>query len=185
MHVLLSATMVATLAAVVHGQAGPTSGDLTCGSTVTGDTRGAVNAVGSNSGEHHYSVHVTTVQWLRHHFGPFSTRFPAPCHPMHAVLYALGNAAILPLRYPHQTRLVLAIRYYPQFPTSGHHLHVFDLHGIRVRYPAPSVLRKPPYWHRDCKRRRRMVGIETSKTSRSFKKRVSPYCASAAYAMVL
>ena len=43
---------------------GETSGEITCGSTVTGDTTGATHVVGSSSGEHWYTITVTeTQQW--------------------------------------------------------------------------------------------------------------------------
>ena len=41
------------------------SGDLTCGSTVTGDTAGTVHAVGDDSGEHYYLVTVNQTQLYR------------------------------------------------------------------------------------------------------------------------
>ena len=37
-------------------------GDLSCGSTFTGDTTGAVHVVGTDSGEHYYRLTVTTTQ---------------------------------------------------------------------------------------------------------------------------
>ena len=47
---------------------GESSGELTCGSSVSGDTTGAVHVVGATSGEHHYSVTVaatTTYTFVR------------------------------------------------------------------------------------------------------------------------
>ena len=41
---------------------GESSGDLTCGSSFTGDTTGAEHVVGAPSGEHWYSLTVSTTQ---------------------------------------------------------------------------------------------------------------------------
>ena len=48
-----------TLISTAQAQSHSSSGNLACGSTVTGDTTGAAHNVGSSSGEHYYRLAVT------------------------------------------------------------------------------------------------------------------------------